>query len=77
MTVSLLNERNDKPGFWRRRRHQFNLRLDVSDLPDGSYRVRVAGPHQTFVRTLHLGTHSQRTRRTVTLTDADLAATPH
>ncbi len=77
VTVSLLNERNDKLGFWRSRRHQFNLRLDVSDLPDGSYRVRVAGPHQTVERTLHLGTYSQRVQRTVALTDADVAATPH
>ncbi|MBD0255035.1 MAG: hypothetical protein ICV83_04885 [Cytophagales bacterium] len=77
VTVSLLSERNDKLGFWRSRRHQFNLRLDVSDLPDGSYRVRVTGPEGNFVRTLHLGTRYQRTQRTVALTDPGLAAATH
>ncbi len=77
VTVSLLTERNDKLGFWRTRRHQFNLRLDVSDLPDGAYRVLVAGPDGTFARTLHLGTHRQRTQRSVALTDPGIAAVPH
>jgi hypothetical protein len=77
VSVLLLTEGNDKLGAWRTRRHQFNLRLDISYLPDGAYRVEVADAHQTFVKTLHVSTlYRQRTQRSVALADPGFAPVP-
>jgi hypothetical protein len=72
VSFSLLTEHNEKLYAWRTSSNKYNLRLDLSNLKNGSYRMRVAGPTTTFVRTLHISTlYQQQTRRVVSLNDPE------
>ena len=74
VSVSLLNERNDRLFATSTRQPKYNLRLKLDDLANGSYSVRVVSPAKTVVRTLRLSTLEEQPRRVVSLEEPAYAS---
>jgi hypothetical protein len=67
VSVTLRNERDETLFATRTRRPKYNLRLNLADLANGSYAVRVTDRDKAVVRTLRIATVAERPRQVISL----------
>ncbi len=70
VSVSIFTQKNEKLFADWTRRMKYNLKLNLSELPNGEYRVEISDGRHLITKAVHISTlYQQKTQRILSLFD--------